>query len=79
MRRLLLPNLLLLFLTGCLAAQSEDFRREGNAKQRALKDPLENRLPPALEVKGWLNNGGKDLKLEDLKGKVVVLDFWGVW
>jgi thiol-disulfide isomerase/thioredoxin len=30
-------------------------------------------------VKDWLNTDGKALKLEDLKGKVVVLDFWGTW
>ncbi|MGP9694404.1 thioredoxin-like domain-containing protein [Brachybacterium sp. AOP25-B2-12] len=30
----------------------------------------------ALRGRGWLNTGGADLTLEDLRGKIVVLDFW---
>lgn len=29
-----------------------------------------------LRGRGWLNTGGVDLALEDLRGKIVVLDFW---
>ncbi|THV27027.1 NHL domain-containing thioredoxin family protein [Glycomyces paridis] len=29
-----------------------------------------------LVGRGWLNTGGRDLDLDSLKGKVVVLDFW---
>src|SRR5699024_4124803 len=30
----------------------------------------------ALRGRGWLNTGGVDLTLEDLRGKIVLLDFW---
>ncbi len=30
----------------------------------------------ALEGRGWLNTGGKDITLSDLRGKIVLLDFW---
>jgi thiol-disulfide isomerase/thioredoxin len=44
-------------------------------------DPADATAPvrePAgpLRGRGWLNTGGADLDLEDLRGKVVVLDFW---
>ena len=29
-----------------------------------------------LEGRGWLNTGGRDLSLQDLRGKIVILDFW---
>lgn len=61
------------------ALGKDDFKREGSAAERAKKDPLEGKAAPVLSVKDWMNTGGKALKLSKLKGKVVVLDFWGVW
>jgi thiol-disulfide isomerase/thioredoxin len=31
---------------------------------------------PELRGRGWLNTGGRALRLADLRGKIVVLDFW---
>lgn len=62
-----------------LLAEEPDFKREGDAEKRALKDPLEGKPPPELQVTSWLNSDGKALTLKELRGKVIVLDFWGVW
>ncbi|WP_030752536.1 NHL domain-containing thioredoxin family protein [Streptomyces griseus] len=34
------------------------------------------RAPELIGKGGWLNTGGDDLTLADLRGKIVVLDFW---
>ena len=31
---------------------------------------------PELRGRGWLNTGGQELALADLRGKIVLLDFW---
>ncbi|MGI5246410.1 NHL domain-containing thioredoxin family protein [Dactylosporangium sp. CA-139066] len=31
---------------------------------------------PELRGRGWLNTDGRDLRLADLRGKIVLLDFW---
>ncbi len=37
----------------------------------------EGKLAPLLSVGSWKSS--KPLKLEDLAGKVVMLEFWAVW
>jgi thiol-disulfide isomerase/thioredoxin len=45
--------------------------------QRAALEGMTGKVPPALQVKNWINS--KPLKLDELKGKVVVLEFWATW
>ena len=48
----------------------------GNPPQR--REPLQIGVPaPEWLVKSW--SDGKSRRLADYRGKVVVLDFWGVW
>ena len=55
-------------------ARGEDLKREQDLSAK------EGKPAPALNAVGWINTPeGKPLKLEDLKGKVVVIDFWGTW
>lgn len=72
-----------LVVVGLLAltavAQEDGFKRERRGETSAAKDALEGKAPPGLQASGWINTDGKALSLNELKGKVVVLDFWGVW
>ncbi|HET7891353.1 MAG TPA: redoxin domain-containing protein [Candidatus Sulfotelmatobacter sp.] len=47
----------------------------GNAHSAALSRlPVEGKLPPVHSTYGWLNS--QPLRPEDLRGKVVLIDFW---
>jgi thiol-disulfide isomerase/thioredoxin len=45
---------------------------------RKVKRELFEKPAPALDARQWLNTA-QDLSLDRLKGKVVLLDFWGQW
>jgi len=77
-RRLLIPALLLLMISGPVMAQ-DDIRRERQGEYGPAQDRLESRVAPALRVTDWMNISGEDLRIEDLSGNVVVLNFWATW
>lgn len=54
----------------------DGFLRTGSSEKRTKLDALEGHAPPTLNVADWVNTGGKNPKLSDLKGQVVLLDFW---
>ena len=79
MNRLLLLLLMGVLCGGILPAQQDDFKRERSRAGSPEKDALEGKAPPRLVARDWLNTGGRPLDLAALRGKVVVVDFWGTW
>ena len=53
----------------------DGFRRTRFARDKL--DPLEGSPAPPLTVENW--TGGESRTLADFRGKVVLVDFWGVW
>jgi thiol-disulfide isomerase/thioredoxin len=49
---------------------------ESEPKNRSQHAALEGKPMPALDVTGWVNG---EVKPADLKGKVVVVDFYATW
>lgn len=68
------------FLCGMLPVFAGEFPDswtwDDKPEMRASHAALEGKPSPALEVTGWLNGA---VKLSDLKGKVVVIDFYATW
>jgi thiol-disulfide isomerase/thioredoxin len=54
----------------------KDWTWDDDEKTRAAHAALEGKPMPALEVSGWVNG---DVKPDDLKGKILVLDFYATW
>jgi thiol-disulfide isomerase/thioredoxin len=80
--RLLLTLLTLIFLVHSAAAEAA-VQDEPPAGEEAESGPLENPFPRAVKIPDGIMDGGaawlntsRPLSLEDLRGKVVLLDFW---
>lgn len=50
---------------------------EGDEARRNDVNPLQGQPAPPLSIASWANTEG--VNWEQLKGQVVLLDFWGVW
>ena len=57
----------------------DTFRRNGTEKQRKEQNALERKPPPAWHLAGWINADKSGLTPKGLRGKVVLIDFWGTW
>lgn len=71
--RFLVPLLLL----SPLLADDFDAFREGSAEQRGRLAKIEGKTAPDFKLADWIGSDPKTLA--DLKGKIVVLDFWATW
>lgn len=49
------------------------------SRDKTSQDALEGKVPPALQLKEWVNVDGSGPTLASLKGKVVVLRIWATW
>lgn len=60
-------------------AQPREFPRDwffGDDQQRAKQDELVGKKAPELNLTHWING---EVKPEQAKGKIVVVDFWATW
>ncbi len=63
--------------TAITSAERSLVRYESTIKSALKREELIGTKAPKLAVTTWVN--GKELTEENLKGKVVLLDFWAVW
>ena len=59
--------------------EGDGFKRERDPKTAKANAALEGKRPPALVVKDIMNTDGKPISLDEMHGKVVLVNFWGVW
>jgi thiol-disulfide isomerase/thioredoxin len=57
---------------------SDGFWRNRLAEEREVLNALEGQAAPPLAVTDWLN-AEEDFTLENFRGKVVLIEFWGTW
>jgi thiol-disulfide isomerase/thioredoxin len=61
-----------------IATRTPSFVAELMLQAQKLKKEMGDKPAPGLVARQWLNTTG-ELRLEQFKGKVVLLDFWGQW
>ena len=78
MKKSLLTGLLTLTLcyTVPLARAADEPKLEENPARKELNTMI-GKPAPAISLKEWTNS--KPLTLADLKGKIVLVDFWATW
>jgi hypothetical protein len=54
----------------------DDFKREGKGERRTALDKMEGKPAPEWQIEEWISG---ETTLKDLRGKVVLIDFWGTW
>jgi len=54
-------------------------RQPDSDRYRNLDRLVKREALPSIASRTWMNIDGDAMDLEDLKGKIVVLDFWGTW
>jgi thiol-disulfide isomerase/thioredoxin len=59
-------------------AGQSDLQMDVNLPADRLAHLIGKEAPPLRKIKGWVNSW-VGVKLSDLRGKVVLLDFWGTW
>ncbi|HSG71532.1 MAG TPA: thioredoxin-like domain-containing protein, partial [Planctomycetaceae bacterium] len=74
---LIVKLLLLTLISSCLSAAFAQEKPEEKNVEESLENPFPNRFPAPSFDGGteWLNTSG-EITLKDLRGKVVLLDFW---
>jgi thiol-disulfide isomerase/thioredoxin len=67
---------LLLFLNALGGEFPDEWTWDRDGQARARHAALEGKPMPALDLVGWVNG---QVKPQDMKGKVVVVDFYATW
>ena len=60
-----------------VAAEQKELEMNFDLPADRLAYLIGKQAPELQQIKGWINS--KPIKLADLRGKVVLLDFWGTW
>jgi thiol-disulfide isomerase/thioredoxin len=60
-------------------AVGEYERKKVSAERRHARDSLEGKVPPAMYLAGWIDVENRPLTFDELRGCVVLVDFWGTW